>query len=101
MGPLGLAGVLSALECWRRDANGVCAAGADLLTGYGTKIFAEAKLHSGQVVVAAADGEAVAGDGRIGFKEQAQDGGRGYGDLAIEAGELTGDPDAVNRLAPE
>ena len=55
---------------WRRDADGVGAAGADGTACDGVQGFVEADLDRGEEIMAAADGEAVARDCRIGARKE-------------------------------
>ena len=77
----------------RGDADSVGSAGADGAATDGLERFVQADLDCGEVVVAAAQGEAVAGKRWVAVGEEAQDLGRRHGDLAIERGELGWDRD--------
>ena len=63
------------------------------------ELLVEAELDGGEVVVAAAEGEAFPGDGGVVAGEEVEDGRGGHGGLAVEAGELGGDGDAVRGAA--
>ena len=87
----GAKGFGSALWGW--DADGVGAAGADGAAGDGVEGFVEADFDGGEVVVAAAEGEAVAG--RLGLVGEEVEDVRGWqGDL-VGGGEVGGDGDGL------
>jgi hypothetical protein len=81
------------------DADGVGAAGTDGAAGDGLERFAHADFDRGEVVVAAAEGEAVAGEGRVGPGEEADDLAGRHGDLAVEGGQLGWDGYGLDGLA--
>ena len=66
------------------DANGVGPAGSDGAAVGGLESFVEADFDGGEEVVAAAENEAGARDGGVRFGEEADDFGRGHGDLLGE-----------------
>jgi hypothetical protein len=66
------------------DADGVGAAGAEGSAANGLEGFAHADLDCGEVVVAAAEGEAVAREGWVGLADQVEDGDGRHGDLVVE-----------------
>ena len=75
------------------DADGVGAAGADGAAGGGLGALVEADLDGGEVVVAAADGEARGGDGGVRCLEEVDELAGGEGDLVVEPGERWRDGD--------
>jgi hypothetical protein len=81
---------------WGRDADGVGTAGADGTACDGVQGFVEADLDRGEEIMAAADGEAVARDCRIGARKERDDFGRGHRCLCCEAGEFRWDRNGMN-----
>ena len=81
------------------DADGVGSAGADGAAGDGLEGLAHADFDRGEVVVAAAEGEAVAGEGRVGPGEEADDFAGRHGDLVVKGGQLSWDGYGVDGLA--
>ena len=81
------------------DADGVGPAGADGAAGDGLESFAHADFDRGEVVVAATEGEAVAGEGRVGPGEEADDLAGRHGDLVVKGGQLSWDGYGVDGLA--
>ncbi len=65
------------------------------------EVFAEAELDGGEVIVAAAEGEAVRGEAGVGGVEEVKDGGGRHGLLVIEGGELPRDVEVVDGSAGE
>ena len=88
------------LPGWR-DAYSVGAAGAELAAGDGVGLFVEADFDCGEVVAAAAQGEAGAGDGRVGFGEEAEDLRGRERDLLVECGQGLRDLNGVEGLPRE
>jgi hypothetical protein len=86
---------------WGCDADGVGAAGADGAAGDGLGLFVHADFYGSEVVVAAADGDAVGGKGWVGDLEEVDDlsGWERY--LVIELGERGGNGYAVDGGAGE
>ena len=80
---------------WGCDADGVGSAGTDGTAGDGLGLLVHADFYGGEVVVAAADEDAVGGEGWVGGLKEADDlsGWQRY--LMIELGEGSGDGDAV------
>ena len=76
-------------------ADGVGSAGAYGAAGGGLELFGEADFDGGEVVVAAAEREAGAGDGGVGLGEEVEDLVGRHGDLLGERGELGGDGDGA------
>jgi hypothetical protein len=83
------------------DADGVGAAGTEVGAAGGLQGFGHADFDGGEVVVAAAEGEAVGREGGVALCEEFEDVGGRHGDLVVEAGELCGDGDGVDGLAGE
>ena len=69
--------------------------------GDGLTGFADAGFDGGEVVVAAAEGEGVGGEGGVGGAEEAEDLVGGQGDLVVEFGDGVRDGDAVGGGAGE
>ena len=69
---------------WWGDADGVGAAGAEVGAACGLEGFAEADFDGGEVVVAAAKGEAVGREGGVALCEEVEDVGGRHGDLVVE-----------------
>ena len=80
---------------WGWDADGLGSAGFDGAAGDGLGGFVEADFDGGEVVVAAAEGEAGGGEVRVGGLEEADDLRGRHGDLLRELGEGGGDGDGV------
>jgi len=80
-------------DLWWGDADGVGPAGADGTAGGGLGALVEADLDGGEVVVAAADGEARGGDGGVRRLEEVDELVGGEGDLVVELGERRRDGD--------
>ena len=59
--------------------------------------FVEADFDSGEVVVAAADGNGFAREAGIALGEETGDLAGRHGDLGVETGQLSGDPDGLIR----
>jgi hypothetical protein len=66
------------------DADGVGAAGADGAAADGLEGLVHADLDCGEIVIAAAEGEAVAGEGWVGLGEEADNFDWRHGDLVVE-----------------
>ena len=81
------------------DADGVSPAGTDGAAGDGLEGLAHADFDRSEVVVAAAEGEAVAGEGRVGPGEESDDLAGRHGDLVVEGGQLGWDGYCVDGLA--
>ena len=78
---------------WGWDADGLGSAGFDGAAGDGLGGFVQADFDGGEVVVAAAEGEAGGGVGGVGGLEEADDLVGWHGDLVVELGEDGGDGD--------
>ncbi len=83
------------------DADGIGAAGADGAAADGSEGLVHADLDGCQIVVAAAEGEAVARKGWVGLAEEAEDFDGRHGDLVVERCQLGWDGDGVQGLASE
>jgi len=72
---------------WRRDADGVGAAGADGAARSGLAALVQADFDGSEIVVAATEGERGRWDLRIGLSDEVEDLCGRKRDLAIELGE--------------
>ena len=84
---------------WRGDADGIGAAGADGAASDGLEGLVHTDLNGRQIVVAAAEGETVAGKGRVGLAKEAENFHGRHGDLVVERCQLRWDCHRVKRVS--